>query len=236
MALQADDLQRMLETKMDTFLKSDEFKDTLTASIREAIGDVIQAAVTPFKEAIDKFDERVQEAIATEITPLKEVIKHLHRKLDEVQSKANENEQYSRRNNIRIHGINQTDDEDCYEEVINFCDRELNIAIDRSEIDRAHRVGRPNNDARSRPIIVKLKSFHTKLNIMKNKRKLRGKPLYVNEDLTKANQQLLMYARKECRVTGLVYTTDGYIFVKRKSDNKIFRIKKEEDLTTLNLR
>ena len=60
MASQADDLQRMLEAKMDAFLKSQEFKDTLTASIREAIGDVIQAAVAPLKEAMDKFDERVK--------------------------------------------------------------------------------------------------------------------------------------------------------------------------------
>ena len=66
MASQADDLQRMLEAKMDTSPKSHEFKDTLTASIREAIGDVIQAAVAPLKEAIDKFDERMKEAIATQ--------------------------------------------------------------------------------------------------------------------------------------------------------------------------
>ena len=74
------------------------------------------------------------------------------------------------------------------------------------------------------------------MEIMKNKRKLRGKPHYVNEDLTKENQQLLKYTNKECQATCLVYTSDGYILVKRENDNKIFRIKREEELTTFNLR
>ena len=36
--------------------------------------------------------------------------------------------------------------EDCYDEVVKFCDRELGVAIERSEIDRAHRIGKPQHD------------------------------------------------------------------------------------------
>ena len=81
--------------------------------------------------------------------------------------------------------------EDCYGKVIAFCDKDLGVKIDQHEIDRAHRVGRPKADG-PRSIIVKLKSFGTKILVMKKRRKLKGKNLYVNEDLTKPNQELYM--------------------------------------------
>ncbi|CAB4027503.1 Hypothetical predicted protein [Paramuricea clavata] len=95
--------------------------------------------------------------------------------------------------------------EDCYDEVVKFCDRELGMANERKEIDRAHRIGKAqHDDGCPRAIIIKLKSFHSKLSILKNKRRLQEKSLYVNEDLTKINQQLLMYAKEKCRDTASV--------------------------------
>jgi translation initiation factor 6 (eIF-6) len=127
---------------------------------------------------------------------LQEDLNKLNRRLNKVQNKANDNEQYSRRNNLRIYGIAEKQIENCYDEVTKFCNEELGVSIERNEIDRAHRVGKPS-DTNSRAIIVKLKSY-TKLSIMKNKAKLRGKPLFINEDLTRANQQLLMHCKDKC--------------------------------------
>ena len=103
----------------------------------------------------------------------------------------------------------------------------MGVKIDQHEIDRAHRVGRPKADG-PRSIIVKLKSFGTKTLVTKNRRKLKGKNLYVNEDLTKPNQELYMQVRKDFREVGPAYT--GAIFIKRRDYGSIFRIRRKEDL------
>ena len=216
-----------LDEKIEAFMKSDVFRAVLSTAINVAV----EAAIKCFKnEFVNLIDVRMK---ALEDTNTRLKCKELHRKLGEVDAKANENEQYSRRNNLRFYGITEKETEDCYDEVVKFCDRELGVVIERSEIDRVHRIGKPQHDnGRPRAIIIKLKSFHSKISILKNKRRLRGKSLYVNEDLTRINQQLLMYAKEKCRDTALVYTSDGHIFVKRKHDGTISIIKRKEDLST----
>ena len=68
---------------------------------------------------------------------------------------------------------------------------------------------------------------------MKNRKKLKGKKLYVNEDVTKWNQNLHMLVHNECCDVGLVYTRDGVIFIKRRVAGRIFRIQRREDLEQL---
>ena len=218
-----------LDEKIEAFMKSDVFRAVLSTAINVAV----EAAIKCFKnEFVNLIDVRMK-ALEDTNTRLKCEVAELHRKLGEVDAKANENEQYSRRNNLRFYGITEKETEDCYDEVVKFCDRELGVVIERSEIDRAHRIGKPQHDnGRPRAIIIKLKSFHSKISILKNKRRLRGKSLYVNEDLTRINQQLLMYAKEKCRDTASVYTSDGHIFVKRKYDGTISIIKRKEDLST----
>jgi len=65
----------------------------------------------------------------------------LRRDICEVRVSANENEQYSRRQNLRIKGLTVALEADCRQEVINFCQNSLhiqNIAI--QDINVAHPV------------------------------------------------------------------------------------------------
>jgi hypothetical protein len=57
----------------------------------------------------------------------------LRSELAEVKVKSNENEQYSRRNNVRISGLPENVHENCYDVVLDLCG-ELNIDISRKEL------------------------------------------------------------------------------------------------------
>ena len=217
-----------LEQKMEAFLKSEAFRKILSTAVNVAVEMAIKCFKNEFVELIDSRIDVLEDMNKH----LQEDLNELNRRLNKVQNKANDNEQYSRRNNLRIYGIAEKQIENCYDEVTKFCNEELGVSIERNEIDRAHRVGKPS-DTNSRAIIVKLKSYHTKLSIMKNKAKLRGKPLFINEDLTRANQQLLMHCKDKCRDSASVYTIDGYILAKRKTDGQIFRIGRKEDLVNI---
>ena len=79
----------------------------------------------------------------------------------------------------------------------------LEIQVGRDEVDRVHRVGKPREavDGGVRPpppraMIVKLKSYGTKIKFMKARRSLRGKNIYINEDLTKDNHDFLLQIKK----------------------------------------
>jgi hypothetical protein len=52
-----------------------------------------------------------------------------------VEAKANENEQYSWRNNIRIFGLPEAKEENCYKIVIDLCKDKLKIDVTSDDID-----------------------------------------------------------------------------------------------------
>ena len=203
----SEQIQDLLKAELSKYLQFTAFQESLSQALTSAINDAVEAAIKPLQEKIN--------ALESQLTQLKE--------------KCNDNEQYSRRCNIRITGIEESAREDCYNKVINFCDKELGVKIDPKEIDRAHRVGRTEN-GRHRSMIVKLKSFRVKLQVMMNRRKLKGKRIFVNEDLTRLNQDLYMLARNERRDKGLFTLETESFFFKRRADGNILRIRRRGDV------
>ena len=61
------------------------------------------------------------------------------------------------------------------------------LNLNKTDIDICHRLGRkqPQN---SRPVIVKSVSRMLKQSIMRRKKELKGKNIYLNEDLTQCNR------------------------------------------------
>ena len=117
--------------------------------------------------------------------PLKRQIDYLSAELNEVEKHENENEQYSRRCNIRSFGLPELENENCYEVVTEFCKMKLGCDLELCDIDRTHRVGRPRL-GKQRDIIVKFCSYQSKIKVMKCKKKSQGNfnIVYVNEDLS----------------------------------------------------
>ena len=95
---------------------------------------------------------------------------------------------------LRIGGIKEESDEDCYTTTSFLFCNEMGVTINDAEIDRVHRVGKPG---RTTPqMIVMFKGYHAKQEVLKNRHKLKGKRgLYVKEDLTAYNLELFHYAR-----------------------------------------
>lgn len=168
------------------------------------------------------------------ISVLEEKVSTLESRLTRVTNMANENEQYSRRHNVRISGFEEEKDEDCVKKIVKFVNEKLNVAIIEEHIDRAHRVGKSSED-KPRAIIVRFKAHKDKIAILKKRKDLFQSNFYVNEDLTRINQKLLYTARKECKNVASAWTIDGKIFVKRTLDEQKFRIVSMVDLSTYEL-
>lgn len=152
------------------------------------------------------------EAIAGDQTKLTKLIAELDDKQDEL-------EQYSRRNCLLIHGISETDKEDTTDLAINTFQRRMNLKVDRSAIDRSHRLGRIKTNSTSgespdtrkpRPIIVKFVSYAERHEVFRNKRTLKSSGVVISENLTLRRQKLLRDASNLDQVQA-AWTTDGKV-------------------------
>ena len=137
--------------------------------------------------------------------------------------KIDELDQYDRRENLRIHGIQENDsDRDDGEEVVMKIVEELNIGITALDIPRAHRLGKRNSNsvAKPRPIIVRFISYKKRYEFMYAKSKLKNSLIYKNayltEDLTSLRAKLLKYVKDICKNDFVLYhTINGSIRMKK---------------------
>lgn len=213
-------LDDAISKQFEKFFSSEDFKKMLVATTTSVVSTVLKESV----------HASLDEVIRENVMPLTKQIESLSAELNEVKMHVNENEQYSRRCNIRIFGLPELEDENCYEVVTDFCKTKLGCDFELCEIDRTHRVGRPKS-GKQRAIIVKFSSYQSKIKVMKCKKNLKGTSMYVNEDLTFFNKELLNYARTELKNLS-VWSTDGKILIKQQS-GRIVRVKTKNDVDSI---
>ena len=88
-------INKTLTVQFEKFIASSEFKNMLGTTTKAVVSDVVQGTV---QNIIDK-------EILAIVEPLKKQIDCLFDELANTKIHANENEQYSQRCNVRIHGI-----------------------------------------------------------------------------------------------------------------------------------
>lgn len=145
--------------------------------------------------------------------------------------KINDLEQYQRRNNLRISGLLDNPTENEENTITKICEK-LNehipdLELEASHIDIAHRLGNfePGNH---RVVIVRFIFRTTRNKILANRACLKGTDIYVNEDLTKLNVNVLSSIRhKRKDEVEFAYTREGKIFVKLKDKSKVKLVKYE---------
>ena len=133
-------------------------------------------------------------------------------------------EQYSRRENIRIHCVPEPQGKkDDGEEVVVELAEKLGVNIESYDIQRAHRLGRKRSPlAKPRPIIARFVKYKHRNDILFSKSKLKncnnGKfnNAFITEDLTPLRSKLLNYVKNDCDGKFvLCHTYNGRIRMKR---------------------
>ncbi len=123
-----------------------------------------------------------------------------------------ENEQFSRKYNLRFVGLDESKGEDCVDKVVAFYKDKLDINVDKAKVDRAHRLG-PKNSFRPRTVIIKFKSYGPKASIYKQRKSLKGTKYYINEDITRFNMKLVNFARDHKANIKSAWFSDGKVLV-----------------------
>lgn len=205
-----------VKEELSRFFNSEELKNT----IRNAVFDALKDDLIGLKEVVD-------EAVKVASTGLQRRVQALETQCEELRAMINDNEQYSRKYNLRITGIDESDGENCIDKVINLCKTKLNTDIPKASFDRAHRVGR-KMPGKARQVIVKLTHYHAKNAIYSKRKLLKGTQIFINDDLSRLSLHLLKEAKKNKNVKS-AWSSDGKILAKDHND-KIHRIRKYSDI------
>ncbi|KAK6171873.1 hypothetical protein SNE40_018297 [Patella caerulea] len=111
--------------------------------------------------------------LGMKVKVLEHKVSEKEREIDILKEKVDELEQYSRREAIRISGIEERDGESTDELVVKV-GKLVGVDIQASDINRSHRVGHPSNyKDEPRPIIVRFRGYYTKKSFVKGRGRLK---------------------------------------------------------------
>ena len=170
--------------------------DTKSTQIKdnEQLADLTQS-VKLMSEKFDEFkkDRKEKEKI---INSFKQEVNGLKERVKSLEKVSADHEQYSRRNCLLIHGIEEDQVEVTDDIVVNMLQDKLELEISKKDIDRSHRIGK-QSPRKKRPIIVKFVHYNDHQKAYSNKKRLKVSRVSITESLTAYRMGQLNKAQDE---------------------------------------
>ena len=159
----------------------------------------------------DKFDEYEKDRKEKEkiINGLQNEVSFLKERIDLLEKMSDDSEQYSRRNCLLVHGVEEQEQENTDDIVLNVIKEHLDIELSVKDFDRSHRIGKSNSKSKRRPIRA----------IFNNKKRLKGTGISITESLTAERMRQLKSARDQFGFNN-VWSIDGRIMYKDSTTTK----------------
>ena len=143
----------------------------------------------------DTFDTNIQ----THVKTIERLQREMYQDIDLRRKFENEVQQGRKANNIRIYGVEDQNKRESTTEtahmVVGLLKKHQVITIQPCDIVYAYRI--PNRKKTCRDILVTFVSQYTKIDIMRNRKQLKGSGVYINDDLTRLNLEVLMSVKKK---------------------------------------
>lgn len=155
--------------------------------------ETLKSQISDQKVEVDRICEE-ERRIKEENRKLKDLLREREHQMWTQGMELNDLEQYSRRNNLRVYGVDdrnfhETPEETAQKLVSLFRDK-LELDISAKDIDIAHRLGKFSPTS-NRPIVCRMVARTNTLKIIRERRKCKGSRVIIREDLTRRNAKLL---------------------------------------------
>ena len=204
-----------------------QMKESVVQTVVKSI-EILEGKLFEREEKCDKIEAELKD-LETKLHEQKASNENLEKKIVELAEDRyryeNQAEQYSRRNNINIIGL---DDDNKKENALQTANKVINLLNEKEvctltlkDFDMAHRLPNKEDKAvKNRKVIVKFVSRYVKEQVMRNKRKLAGTGVFINEDLTHLNQEVLMSVKKKMKEeVKEAWSHNGKLLYKNMTDN-----------------
>ncbi|KAK3085020.1 hypothetical protein FSP39_022985 [Pinctada imbricata] len=126
-------------------------------------------------------------------------------------SMSNYNEQYSRKTNFKVFGVQEREGEKTEELVCKVIEEAAGVKIQMSDIVACHRI--PGQAGQKRPILVKMRNTECKATVMRKRSKVKkgNSGVKLVDDVTKLNAQLISQLNEHAAIESAWYF-NGSVF------------------------
>ena len=168
--------------------------DVISASITELRTDIIriQSELTSINKELDS----KLSILHSDIDANAEAISAVQSRLDTIDQQLEKQEQDARRDNILLHGIELTTNDNVKNKCTDILNSCLNQSIDTNDVIHAHRLDKEKTNS-SRPILIRFRHFTDKLAVLKSRSRLKDKGIGVANDLTRHQRSELQALREK---------------------------------------
>ena len=139
-------------------------KDLFQSQISDLVTMIVSGVLDGLNEQLKNLSQRNNE-LKKQNTDMKKENSELQKRVKTLESAADAAEQYSRRNCLRISGLEETDRENTDNILFDIAEA-IDVNIDLRDIDRSHRLGKPGTEGvprtKPRDIIVKVVSYRVR--------------------------------------------------------------------------
>lgn len=247
-----------LNAKLDALMAVKENVETLMVlparvdqlmSLQPAV-NLLQSAVTEMQAAVDFLSNRYDAVLSTisrnektikelqgETASLREVVSEQAVAIRQLQTDANDSEQYSRQSNLEISAMALIPNENLRERVSELAESLCIADYQACDVLAVHRL--PAKKDKTPVVIVRFSSAHVRDKWMSARGKLRSlvdanrvPRMFLNENLTRANRELFWQARAKGKEKNykFVWVKSGRIFARRSEGAPPVKILHASDL------
>ena len=206
----------VLSGKMDAF-------ETFKANISDQVSSLCSSVET-IKSEFDNMKSEMavmkseNAEMKSEMAVIKSVNAELRNNVGLLITQVDRNEQHSRSECLLLHGVPEKSNPSVPENSKVIFAGELSskcegITITEKNIKRAHRYGPPRRDGKPRPIIARFWDAGIRNSVYTKKKNLKGKGIFITENLTKFRMMLLRKANDDFGKEN-VWTKEGRIFAR----------------------
>lgn len=210
----------LLASVIQDIFRDKRFIDLVEERVNKQLADIRETIDTQQARIFDL--EIVTDSKSREIVNVQNLLEIQQEQIKSLQRKLDQQEQYSRRNCLLFFGFEERSEEDTDDIILQVANEVLQVDLSKDDLERTHRNGsRQKHQEKNlpRPIIAKFTSYRKRQEVISKRRKLAGKRKSIQEDLTKANQDLLAHVRTSEKVKA-AWTRDGRILMTDKNNKK----------------
>lgn len=201
----------------------------------------IEKSVQSMSDSYDELLKKVKDH-DSEIKDLKKRVSELEneKKNDEtnqLKKEINKLEQYGRRNNLEVHGLAESLNENLLEKLNKIADQIEVPRLTTDNVEAVHRI--PTKTKKTPMVIVRFINRNDRDAWLKNKQKLRSGAevdnVYLEENLTASNRKLFFDVRTKAKHLGykFIWHKEGCSYVRKREGDPTLRIENESDLAKI---
>lgn len=221
--------ERMVLTRTDL----DDIKKVVVNEVRAIfISQLKYELVTAISQEIEKRFQMKFLELQNQVETTKSQLLSLQQENEKLKKAFDSNEQYLRSRNIRIMGMQVSQNENLTRSVLDLFNKQMNIStINSDDITKCHRVSSKNQSPDKPPVVlVEFTNINKRSEVLKSRKTLKNTNITIKEDLTKFRLNLLNAAVTKFSAKN-AWCLHGNIYVR--SAGVVHRVESEGDVRHL---